>query len=183
MRCIRNILKQLFSGLNSLALISFVLLSFQSCNFSSDKNSYNEGYKAGYTEGYNVAKAKLNQNTKKEAVKPETTEPNLNPVTTTEETTNIVSGYVPQKAYLVLSFIKEKNKAPDGYVGGRQFGNYEKHLPDRDAAGNKISYREWDIQPKVEGQNRGSQRLVTGSDGRAWYTPDHYNSFIEVKSK
>jgi guanyl-specific ribonuclease Sa len=34
---------------------------------------------------------------------------------------------------------------------------------------------------KAEGRNRGAERLVTGSDGRAWYTGDHYRTFTEVK--
>jgi guanyl-specific ribonuclease Sa len=155
------------------------VLFLTSCDFTG-KDAYNEGYKAGYTEGFNAAVEKHKQLSKKEDTVPAAI-PKFNPGTT-EESSNISSGYVPQKAYVVLSFIREKDKAPDGYVGGRQFGNYERHLPERDGAGNKITYREWDIQPKIEGQNRGAQRLVTGSDGRAWYTPDHYNSFIEIST-
>jgi len=28
--------------------------------------------------------------------------------------------------------------------------------------------------------NRGAERIVTGSDGRAWYTGDHYQHFTEM---
>jgi guanyl-specific ribonuclease Sa len=27
----------------------------------------------------------------------------------------------------------------------------------------------------------GGERIVTGSDGSVWYSPDHYKQFIEVK--
>jgi len=29
--------------------------------------------------------------------------------------------------------------------------------------------------------NRGPERIVTGSDGRAYYTSDHYTTFTEMK--
>jgi ribonuclease T1 len=75
----------------------------------------------------------------------------------------------------------ETGSAPEGYVGGRTFQNRERKLPMNDADGNKIIYQEWDINPKINGVNRGKQRLVTGSDGRNWYTGNHYVSFIQMK--
>ncbi len=71
--------------------------------------------------------------------------------------------------------------APEGVEGGRSFGNFEHRLPEREASGRSIHYQEWDLWPKVRGRNRGAERLVTGSDGRAWYTGDHYRTFTEVK--
>ena len=68
-----------------------------------------------------------------------------------------------------------------GYVGGRVFSNREKIVPQYDDKGNPIDYQEWDVNPKIEGQNRGTERILTGSDGRAWYTNDHYKSFKEIK--
>lgn len=88
---------------------------------------------------------------------------------------------VPPKVYDVLAYVRTNGRAMPGYVGGRRFGNYENHLPRSDTDGRPIRYQEWDVNPKVKGRNRGAERLVTGSDGRAWYTRDHYNSFIEVK--
>ncbi|WP_266369282.1 ribonuclease domain-containing protein [Tellurirhabdus rosea] len=88
---------------------------------------------------------------------------------------------VPPKVYEVLRYVRANRRPPDGYVGGRRFGNYENHLPRRDLSGEEIRYQEWDVNPKVSGRNRGAERLVTGSDGRAWFTQDHYNSFVEVK--
>jgi len=68
-----------------------------------------------------------------------------------------------------------------GLVGGRIFGNYEGQLPRYNARRKRIEYREWDVRPKAEGRSRGAERLVTGSDGRVWYSGDHYHTFIEVK--
>ncbi len=90
-------------------------------------------------------------------------------------------GKIPQKVYEVLKYVKENATAPDGYVGGRKFGNYEKLLPQKDDNGRRINYQEWDVNPKKKGRNRGAERLVTGSDNRAYYTKNHYKSFINVE--
>lgn len=90
---------------------------------------------------------------------------------------------IPPKVFELLAYIRKNNRAPEGYVGGRKFGNFEKLLPQKTKSEKPIQYREWDVNPKAEGQNRGSERLVTGSDDRAWYTRDHYDSFVEVKKK
>lgn len=90
---------------------------------------------------------------------------------------------IPQKVYEVLKYIKENGTAPEGYVGGRKFGNYEKLLPQKDENGRRINYEEWDVNPKQKGRNRGAERLVTGSDGRAYYTKNHYKSFQLVDSQ
>ena len=88
---------------------------------------------------------------------------------------------IPQKVYDVLKYIRANNHAMPGYVGGRIFTNRERIVPTEDSSGNPIRYQEWDVNPKVQGQNRGTERILTGSDGRAWYTNDHYKSFEEIK--
>jgi guanyl-specific ribonuclease Sa len=88
---------------------------------------------------------------------------------------------IPAHARETLAYIRQHGFAPPGYVGGRVFGNYEGLLPRYDSHRKRIEYREWDVRPKAEGRNRGAERLVTGSDGRAWYSGDHYRSFLEVK--
>jgi guanyl-specific ribonuclease Sa len=88
---------------------------------------------------------------------------------------------VPAKVAKVLKYIDEHKKAPEGYVGGRTFGNFEKRLPLKDRRGKRIKYQEWDVNPKVRGKNRGSERLVTGSDGSAYYTGDHYKTFKKIR--
>ena len=88
---------------------------------------------------------------------------------------------MPQKVYDVLKYIRTHNQPMPGYVGGRIFSNREELLPREDNNGKPILYHEWDVNPKVEGQNRGTERIITGSDGRAWYTNDHYRSFRQIK--
>ncbi len=88
---------------------------------------------------------------------------------------------IPQKVYEVLKYIKENGEAPDGYVGGRKFGNYEKQLPQKDENGRRINYQEWDVNPKQQGRNRGAERLVTGSNNKVYYTKNHYKSFVIVE--
>ncbi|WP_338874009.1 ribonuclease domain-containing protein [Spirosoma sp. SC4-14] len=90
-------------------------------------------------------------------------------------------GTVPDKVLKVLEYVRRYGRAPDGYVGGRTFGNFEGHLPKQDASGQRIRYQEWDVNPKIQGKNRGTERLITGSDNHAYYTQDHYNSFTEIK--
>jgi guanyl-specific ribonuclease Sa len=88
---------------------------------------------------------------------------------------------VPAKVGTVLQYIDEHNRPPDDYDGGRAFGNFEGLLRKRDARGRSIRYQEWDVNPKVRGRNRGPERLVTGSDGSAYYTADHYKSFKKIR--
>lgn len=92
---------------------------------------------------------------------------------------------IPEAAWRTLDTVRRTGDAPWGQVGGRRFGNYgrggEERLPDRDRRGRRIDYQEWDIHPKLPGRSRGAERVVTGSDGRAWYTADHYCSFTEMR--
>lgn len=88
---------------------------------------------------------------------------------------------IPEAAYSTWEFIQKHNKARKGYVGGRTFRNFEQLLPKVSGANKKLRYREWDIYPKVSGKNRGAERLVTSSEGWAYYTPDHYKSFIRLE--
>lgn len=80
-----------------------------------------------------------------------------------------------------LAFVKENARPLEGFVGGRDFQNREKRLPLKTADGQKIRYREWDVHPKIQGKNRGAERLVTGSDGSAWFTKDHYSTFTRIE--
>ena len=50
-----------------------------------------------------------------------------------------------------------------------------------DKSGQRVRYREWDVNPLRPGVNRGAERLVTGSDGSAHYTRDHYETFLEIR--
>lgn len=102
-------------------------------------------------------------------------------ITEISSSTAVKNGEIPSKVYDVLEYVKENGKAKSGYVGGRTFQNREKRLPKQDDQGQKIKYQEWDVNRKVQGKNRGAERMVTGSDGRSWYTSDHYKTFTEIK--
>ena len=89
---------------------------------------------------------------------------------------------IPAKVYKVLAYIRE-NKAPmNGYVGGRNFGNRERVLPQKDSNGRRMKFQEWDVNPKKNGKNRGVERIITAENGQAWYTNDHYATFTEIKT-
>ncbi|MBQ4426255.1 MAG: ribonuclease [Oscillospiraceae bacterium] len=59
--------------------------------------------------------------------------------------------------------------APGKCIGGDYFGNYEGALPDGD-------YRECDINTLGK-SSRGAERIIYATDGRIYYTGDHYESF------
>ena len=88
---------------------------------------------------------------------------------------------VPEYVMDVLQKVQATGKAPKNYVGGRTFQNREKRLPKKDNSGKKLKYQEWDVHKKVKGRNRGAERLVTGSDGSAYYTKDHYKTFKKIE--
>lgn len=88
---------------------------------------------------------------------------------------------VPDKAIKVLQHVDDHDRAMDGYEGGRHFGNFEGRLPSADRNGRRIRYREWDVNPLRPGVNRGPERLVTGSDGSAYFTDDHYSTFKKIR--
>ncbi|MFN7959407.1 MAG: ribonuclease domain-containing protein [Holophagaceae bacterium] len=88
---------------------------------------------------------------------------------------------IPAHVRETLKYVRQHGDPPPGHVGGRVFGNYEGQLPRYNSRRKRIEYREWDVRPRAEGKNRGAERLVTGNDGRAWYTADHYRTFLEVK--
>ncbi len=95
-------------------------------------------------------------------------------------------GGAPAKVLTVLKYVEEHHEAPAGYEGGRVFHNFggrdgEESLPRRDSHGRAITYQEWDVNRKVAGVNRGAERLITGSDGTAYFTSDHYRTFSKIR--
>jgi ribonuclease T1 len=79
------------------------------------------------------------------------------------------------RAREVLAAIAERSGAPlPGYVGGREFHNRERRLPPG-------RYREYDVHPRTPGRDRGPERLVVEqTTGRAYYTGDHYRTFVPL---
>ncbi|MFO0807382.1 MAG: dienelactone hydrolase family protein [Gemmataceae bacterium] len=88
---------------------------------------------------------------------------------------------IPEKVLKILAYVDEHGEAMPNYEGGRTFGNFERRLVLNDSQGRRIRYREWDVNPLRPGVNRGAERLVTGSDGSAYFTDDHYNSFKKIR--
>ena len=92
---------------------------------------------------------------------------------------------LPSRALTTLGYIDEHHNPPDGYVGGSTYQNDGRGggqtLPQKDAHGATIAYQEWDVNPHMQGVNRGAERLITGSDGSAYYTDDHYDTFRRIR--
>lgn len=92
---------------------------------------------------------------------------------------------VPDRAYRTLVEIDAGRwpgsaNAP-GTKGGDQWMNRAGTLPKTDSSGKPITYQEWDVNPKQRGQTRDAERIVTGSDGSAYYTGDHYETFTRMR--
>ena len=62
--------------------------------------------------------------------------------------------------------------APGKAIGGDYYSNYEGTLPSG-------SYHECDINTNGR-RSRGAERIVYSSDGRVYYTSDHYESFTQL---
>ncbi len=80
---------------------------------------------------------------------------------------------VPQKALDVLAIVRSTGQPPPGYVGGTVFQNREGRLPD---GGN---YREFDVDPH-HGQRNAERIIVDWTTKQAWYTGDHYRTFVPL---
>ncbi|GAB39825.1 MULTISPECIES: ribonuclease domain-containing protein [Gordonia] len=91
---------------------------------------------------------------------------------------------VPAQVTKTLSLIDAGKWPPDdasGTKGGTNFGNFEGRLPKKTSSGKRITYTEWDVNRREAGRSRDAERIVTGSDGSAWYTSDHYNTFVQIR--
>ncbi|MET9347431.1 ribonuclease domain-containing protein [Streptomyces termitum] len=81
---------------------------------------------------------------------------------------------LPPEARATLALIAKGGPYPyakDGTV----FGNFERVLPKRPRG----YYHEYTVKTPGS-RDRGARRIVTGRDGDAYYTDDHYESFREV---
>ncbi|MFJ4658284.1 ribonuclease domain-containing protein [Nocardia sp. NPDC088792] len=92
---------------------------------------------------------------------------------------------VPDQAYRTLTEI-DAGRWPGsanspGTHGGDTWNNRDGQLPRTDSSGKRINYQEWDVNPKIPGQTRDAQRIITGSDGSAYYTGDHYKTFTRMR--
>lgn len=91
---------------------------------------------------------------------------------------------IPMNVIKLLEFLDSTGQAPPNTEGGRTFLNDGRGggevLPNTDAGGSPISYREWDVNPSGP-RGRDAERVVTGSDGSAYYTDNHYQTFRKVR--
>jgi guanyl-specific ribonuclease Sa len=90
-------------------------------------------------------------------------------------------GPAPEHVQRVLDRVDAKGAALPGYKGNKIFRDDANLLPKTSRSGEPVTYREWDVRPKVPGKDRGGERLVTGSDGSAYYTKGHYKDFFVIR--
>jgi guanyl-specific ribonuclease Sa len=65
-------------------------------------------------------------------------------------------------------------------AGGTFKNETQPQLPTLTPENKSITYKEFDVHNKPIIGGRDSQRFVVGSDGKVYYTPDHYATWIEV---
>jgi len=98
----------------------------------------------------------------------------------------IAFGPASEDAWKVLNRVDARGSSLPGYKGGAAWANDGSQgaqiLPRGTSGGDPIRYQEWDLSPKVKGVPRDASRLLTGSDGSAHHTSNHYESFILFRS-
>lgn len=106
----------------------------------------------------------------------------LTPVTeiSFRNTTQVSTSTVPKEANETLAYVDQNGRAAQGYKGGKEFLNDGRNnsqvLPT-----SGMPYHEYDIYPHINGTPRGLERIVIGADNSAWYTGDHYRTFIRMR--
>lgn len=81
---------------------------------------------------------------------------------------------VPAKAMETLRYVRAHNgDPPPGYVGGTIFQNRERRLPPG-------QYKEYDVDPQGRGGRNAERLVIEQRSGQAYYTDDHYETFIPI---
>ena len=88
----------------------------------------------------------------------------------TELPQNVQDSY---NAYKKAGWKNHSAQTP-GTKAGKTFSNKNNMLPNVDINGNKIVYKEYDVNNYIPGSMRDSERFVVGSDGSVYYTDSHY---------
>jgi RHS repeat-associated protein len=91
----------------------------------------------------------------------------------------VAFGPAPKNAWETFERVESKGSPLPGYKGGSTFANDGSGGAQILPRGSGVTYREWDVNPNVKGVDRGAERIVTGSDGTAYYTNNHYTSFTQ----
>ncbi|MBD0422938.1 hypothetical protein H0H10_27920 [Streptomyces sp. TRM S81-3] len=68
---------------------------------------------------------------------------------------------------------------PKPFENSGKNGGYK--LPEFDSQGNPVKYTEWGTVQSAQNPKWGGERIVTGSDGSAYYTPTHYQTYIVME--
>ena len=79
---------------------------------------------------------------------------------------------LPPQAAQTVTLIEQGGPFPFPRNDGAVFHNLEHRLP----AEPDGYYHEYTV-PTPGSDDRGARRLITGQDGRIWYTGDHYETF------
>lgn len=81
---------------------------------------------------------------------------------------------VATKAYETLRYVESHNgDPPPGYAGGTTFENREGRLP-------MGRYKEYDVDPRAPGGRNADRLVIDQESGKAYYTSDHYDTFIPL---
>lgn len=82
---------------------------------------------------------------------------------------------LPPEVRQTLALIRQGGPFPYAR-DGTEFHNREKRLPPKPPA----YYREYTV-PTPGARDRGARRIVMGAQGEAYYTADHYRSFMRIR--
>jgi len=93
-----------------------------------------------------------------------------------------------QESYIGYCKVEWKGLQPGASSGTRAGGVYNNRnevLPATNSKGEKLSFKEYDVNNKIANQNRDAERFVVSfnPDGTicdVYYTSDHYDSFTRV---
>ncbi|MBJ7477280.1 ribonuclease N [Rhodococcus sp. KBW08] len=159
------------------ALVLAVTLSSRDSDSSASSASSSSVTKSASVQP-SSARAKPGATTK---AAPSSSEPSSSAAKTTQQ----ASTDAPARVLATLVEI-DAGRWPDsanapGTKGGITFRNSEGRLPAVGAGGGRVVYQEWDVNAKKNGQGRDAERIVTGNDGSAWYTLDHYDTFVRIR--
>jgi len=86
----------------------------------------------------------------------------------------VAASSLPREARETLDLIARGGPYPysrDGAV----FSNFERLLPRKPSG----YYKEFTVRTPGE-SDRGARRIVVGETGEKYYTPDHYESFLQI---
>lgn len=82
---------------------------------------------------------------------------------------------LPKQAAQTVALIERGGPFPYPRNDGAVFHNIERTLPREDDG----FYREYTVVTPGSA-DRGARRIIVGKDGKFYYTPDHYRSFVRV---